>query len=198
MAMGLRQPTFRMLVLAMLGATLVGCGQPGAHVPGTAVPSPTEKLVQGPGVAAQLPAGWFDLSKPEASVAKLNSGVESVLYLQPSPGGHDYIWILRQPLTAFPSAASSEIASLKDEAMYNFAVEAKTTGCEGPDNEQDNTLDGEAAKLADYVCSSQVERMVVTVHGDSAYLVYFVTDKSTAEVNLKAFTSVMTSWTWRQ
>jgi hypothetical protein len=197
MAMGLRRPKFRMLVLGTLGATIVGCGQPGAHGPGTPVPSPTEKLAQGPGVAAQLPAGWFDLSKPEASAAKLNSGVEWVLYLQPSAGGHDYIWILRQPLTAFPSAASSGVASLKDEAIYNFAVEAKTTGCEGPTNQQDNTVDGEAAKLADYVCSSQVERMVVTVHGDSAYLVYFVTDKSTAEENLKALTTVMTSWTWR-
>lgn len=193
------RPPGRFGLIAALALTLVGCGQSvAAPAPShSSSATPASQSLSGPGVSVTLPSGWLDLTKEEGKVAHLNPAVENVVFMQPHASRNDYIWILRQPLRAFPSAPSSNSGpTLQDEATYNFGVESKTTGCDGPRNVTDNNVNGEPAKVADFICSSQAERVVVTAHGDYAYLVYFVSDRSTIDANLKDFAAVMDSWRW--
>jgi hypothetical protein len=195
-----RLPWARTALLAVAVLWLTACGPTPAALTTSPPASPAAgATLSGRGASIKVPNGWLDRSKDQFAVAKLNKGVEGVLYLQRAGASHDYLFALRQPLSDLMAAAGGGMRpTLAQVAAFNFQEEAKSFGCDGPKNSSEGNLDAASKSTADFTCPSRSERMVVAVHGDYAYYLYFVSDNGTWSTNVATLDAILQSWQWLQ
>jgi hypothetical protein len=187
--------------IALLAAlATAACGQPsptsGSSSPGI---SSASVVASGPGVSLNVPEGWGDLSKREFETAKLNPGVEGVVYLQRNGDPQQYLFLLRQSTAALSSSGNQSPPTLAQVASSQFQVEARVTGCGGPNNQTPGLIAGSLDTSADFDCSQskgKMERMIVAVHGSYAYLLYFVVHSSGFTADAADLNRILASWHW--